>query len=372
MALSGSSRGEAVPVEQVSARAFTIPTEQKESDGTYEWNDDTIVVVEAKAAGRTGVGYSYTQPGAREVVNGKLAGVVEGMDALRVQAAWASMLYQMRNFGQTGIGAMAISAVDTALWDLKARLLDVPIVVALDGVHDSTPIYGSGGFTSYTPDELADQLRGWVDAGIPRVKMKTGRDPAADGDRLRAARDAIGDDVELYVDANGAFTRKQALEWAGIYSDYRVKWFEEPVTSDDLEGLRLIRDSGPPGMDIAAGEYGWNPWYFQRMLDAGAVDCLQADVTRCLGFTGFLRVGAMCDARAIDLSAHCAPQLSAQVCTAIWHLRHLEYFHDHVRIEHLVFDGCLEPEPGGALKPDRSRPGLGLDVKWSDIARWEA
>jgi L-alanine-DL-glutamate epimerase-like enolase superfamily enzyme len=189
---------------------------------------------------------------------------------------------------------------------------------------------------------------------------------------MHSAREAIGDEVELFVDANGAFTRKQALEWAVIYDDYGVKWFEEPVSSDDLEGLRMIRDNGPAGMDIAAGEYGWNPWYFQRMLDAGAVDCLQADATRCLGFTGFLRVGAMCDARNIDLSAHCAPQISSQVCTAVWHLRHLEYFHDHVRIEHMAFDGCLEPQPGGVLKPDRSRTGLGLEVKWPDLKQFEA
>lgn len=379
MALSTSTGGElaavaggVVPIEEVHARAFTIPTEQQESDGTYQWSDHTIVIVEARAGGRTGIGYSYTHPGARDVVNGKLAGVVQGMDALSVQAAWASMLHQMRNFGQTGIGAMAVSAVDTALWDLKARLLEVPMVVALDAVHDSTPIYGSGGFTSYSLDQIAGQLHGWVEAGIPRVKMKIGRDPDSDPARLRSARNAIGDDVELYVDANGAYTRKQALEWARIYADHQVRWFEEPVSSDDLEGLRLLRDRAPGGMDIAAGEYGWNPWYFQRMLDAGAVDCLQADVTRCLGFTGFRRVAAMCDAHTIDLSAHCAPQLSAQACTAVWHLRHLEYFHDHVRIEHLVFDGCLEPQPGGVLVPDRSRPGLGLDVKWSDIERWTA
>jgi L-alanine-DL-glutamate epimerase-like enolase superfamily enzyme len=123
-------------------------------------------------------------------------------------------------------------------------------------------------------------------------------------------------------------------------------------------------------MDVAAGEYGYDLPYFHRMLTAEAVDCLQADVTRCGGFTAFTRVGALCDARAMDLSAHCAPQLSAHACTTVWHLRHLEYFHDHVRIEHLAFDGCLEPQPGGVLVPDRSRPGLGLTLKERDLERW--
>jgi len=172
------------------------------------------------------------------------------------------------------------------------------------------------------------------------------------------------------VDANGAYQRKQALAWAQRYADAGVVWLEEPVSSDDLEGLNLLVEHGPAGLTIAAGEYGYDLPYFQRMLDARAVDCLQADVTRCGGITGFLRVGALCDARSMDLSAHCAPQLSAHACTAIWHLRHLEYFHDHVRIERMLFDGVLEPEPGGVLRPDRSRPGLGLELKEAEAARF--
>ena len=358
-----------VPIERVAVSAYTIPTEEPESDGTLEWDSHTMVLVEATAGDTTGIGYSYTHAAAADLVSGKLAGIVEGLDAMRVQAAWARMFHELRNLGTTGVGAMAISAVDVALWDLKARLLGLPLVTLLDAVHDSTPIYGSGGFTSYSLEQIGEQLRGWVDAGIGRVKIKTGRDPRADHDRLRVAREAVGDDVELYVDANGAFTRKQALRWADVYAGHDVKWFEEPVSSDDLEGLRLLRDRGPGGLDITAGEYGWNLPYFQRMLDAGAVDCLQADVTRCGGITGFLRVGALCDARSMDLSAHCAPQLSAHACTPIWHLRHLEYFHDHVRMEHLAFDGCLEPV-GGALQPDRSRPGMGLAVRRADIEQW--
>ncbi len=142
------------------------------------------------------------------------------------------------------------------------------------------------------------------------------------------------------------------------------------MSSDDLEGLRLVRDRGPGGLDVAAGEYGSTPPYFRRMLEAGAVDCLQADVARCGGITGFLKVGALCDAFGVDLSAHCAPQVSAHACTAVWHLRHLEYFHDHVRIEHLLFDGVLEPAPGGLLRPDSGRVGLGLDLRRSDAERW--
>ncbi len=357
-------------VESLTAHAFTIPTEQPEADGTLEWQSHTVVLVEAAAGGRTGLGYTYSHAGAADVVRTKLADAVVGGDAFGVGAAWSAMWGAVRNLGQTGLAATAISAVDVALWDLKARLLEQSLVDTLDHVHDATPIYGSGGFCNYTDDQLAEQVSGWVEQGIPRVKIKTGREPDRDIQRLEVARKAIGESVELFVDANGAFTRTDALAWAGRYADFGVRWFEEPVTSDDLAGLHLLRDRAPGGLDIAAGEYGWNLPYFQRMLDAEAVGCLQADVTRCGGISGFLRVAALCDARTLDLSAHCAPQISAQVCTAAWHLRHLEYFHDHNRIEHLLFDGCLEPQPPGVLSPDRDRPGCGLAVKWSDVEQW--
>jgi L-alanine-DL-glutamate epimerase-like enolase superfamily enzyme len=361
-----------MPVTGLEIASYTIPTEQPESDGTAEWDSTTIVVVEAVAGGRRGLGYSYGHAASAAVAHDKLAPLVTGRDALDVGGAWEAMVRAVRNIGWCGVAAHAISAVDVALWDLKARLLDVPLVVALDAVRDGTPIYGSGGFCSYSMETLAGQLSGWVQAGIPRVKMKVGRHPEEDERRLSTAREAIGDDVELFVDANGALSRKQALWWANRYAEAGVVWFEEPVSSEDLEGLHLLRDAGPAGLDIAAGEYGYTPAYFQHMLAAGAVDCLQADVTRCGGITGFLKVAGLCDAHTIDLSAHCAPQVSAHACTAVWHLRHLEYFHDHVRIEHLLFDGVLEPSRGGYLVPDRSRPGLGLELKRADAERFRS
>lgn len=363
-----SRAADEVTIEKVEAAAYEIPTDAPESDGTLEWDSTTLVVVQAHAGGRTGLGYTYAGPAAAQLVTGKLAGVVQGKDALVPVARWAEMQHQVRNLGKPGLVATAISAVDIALWDLAARLRDVPLAVAAGAVHDTTPIYGSGGFTSYDDNQLTRQLTNWVDAGIPRVKMKVGRDPSADEHRVRTARKAIGAEVELFADANGAWSRKQALLWAEKLAGHDVRWLEEPVSSDDLAGLRLLRDRGPAGMDITAGEYGYHLPYFQQMLDAGAVDCLQADVTRALGISGLLRVGALCDARSIDLSLHCAPQVSAQVGTAIWHLRHLEYFHDHVRIEGMAFDGVLSPEPGGVLRPDRTRPGLGLELKEQDLA----
>ena len=359
-----------ISVESVDVSAYKIPTDAPESDGTLEWDSTTFVLVRVHAGGEVGTGYTYGGSAVTTVVDSKLSDVVAGGDALQPPARWADMQHAVRNLGKPGVVANAISAVDIALWDLRARLLDEPLVVALGAVHDATPIYGSGGFTSYDNDTLQSQLTGWADAGIPRVKMKVGRNPDADAGRVVAARTAIGDDVELFVDANGAYTRKQARLWAHRFAEHDVRWFEEPVTSDDLDGLHQLCEHGPPGMDIAAGEYGYHIPYFEQMLAAGAVDCLQADVTRALGITGVLKVAALCDARSMDLSLHCAPQISAHVGTAVWHLRHLEYFHDHVRIEGMAFDGVLDPQPGGVLRPDRSAPGHGLTVKEADIEQF--
>lgn len=357
-------------IDSVDVSAYTVPTDAPESDGTFTWDSTTMILVTAHAGGKVGVGYTYAGTAVATVVQSTLADVVIGGDALQPPARWAEMLHAIRNLGRPGVVAEAIAAVDIALWDLKSRLLDEPLSIALGAVHDTTPIYGSGGFTSYDDDRLRSQLSEWVKAGIPRVKMKVGRDPSRDEARVAAARSAIGDQAELFVDANGAYSRKQARLWAQRFAEHDVRWLEEPLTSDDLEGLHQLCEHGPAGMDITAGEYGYDLWYFQRMLDACAVDCVQADVTRCLGITGVLKVGALCDARSMDLSLHCAPQISAHVGTALWHARHLEYFHDHVRVERLAFGGVLEPEPGGLLRPDRAAPGHGLTVKHADLERY--
>lgn len=359
-----------VPVDAVEAFAFEIPLDEPESDGTLRWDAHTLVLVTAEAGGVTGIGYSYTHAAAARLIDDRLAEVVAGIDAMHVGAAWHEMHHAIRNLGRPGICASAIAAVDNALWDLKARLLGVSVADLLPASHASIPIYGSGGFTSYSIEELRRHCAEWVEQGIRMVKIKIGRHPDEDLDRVAAAREVVGDDVDLFVDANGAYSRKQALWFAEAFADYGVSWFEEPVSSDDLEGLRLLRDRGPAGMDVTAGEYGYDLFYFRHMLEAGAVDVLQADISRCAGLDGLLAAGALCQARSIDFSAHTVPGLHAHACCGIIRTRHIEYFRDHVRIERMLFDGVLSPE-GGALRPDRSRPGFGLDFKWPDAEDYQ-
>lgn len=366
---TASRRAPEWTIDAVDVHAFDIPTDGpggREQDGTLEWGSTTAVLVRVRSGDRTGIGYTYGDVSVAHLLTSRLVPLLLHADASSPSALWRRMGVRLRNAGRPGAGAMAVSAADVALWDLKARLLGLPLTRLLPAFHDHVPVYGSGGFTNYPVGRLTEQLAGWVDRGIPRVKMKTGRNPEQDPVRLAAVRGAIGDDAELFADANGAFGRKEALYWAQRYAaEWDVDWFEEPVSSADFEGLRMLRDRAPGRLEVAAGEYGYVLRDFTNLLTASAVDCLQADVTRCGGITGLLQVAGLAAAHHVDLSAHCAPAVSAHAFCAVERLRHLEYFHDHVRVEELLFEGTLPPD-GAALWPDTGRPGLGLEIRWAD------
>jgi L-alanine-DL-glutamate epimerase-like enolase superfamily enzyme len=359
-----------IAINKLDVSAYTIPTDLPEADGTLDWNETTLVLVQATGANETGIGYTYADTATARLIEDKLRQLVEGADVANISSLWRRMMIHTRNLGHSGITAMAISAVDTALWDLKARLLKIPLCELIGKVRDEVPLYGSGGFTSYSIVQLQKQLGDWADAGMRQVKMKVGREPEADLTRVSAARKAIGSHTQLFVDANGAYSRKQSLALAQRFADLDVSWFEEPVSSDDLEGLRLVRDRVPVGMEVAAGEYGYDTVYFRRMLEAGAVDVLQADVTRCGGITGFVRAGLLAEAWGIPLSSHCAPLLHLHPDCCISSFRHAEFFHDHDRIESMFFDGVPRPE-NGSLKPDLTRPGLGVVFKEKDAGKYQ-
>ncbi len=355
------------PIDRIRVSAYTIPTDFPEADGTYQWSETTMVVVEAEGCGQLGTGYTYANAAAAMLAH-SLASHVLGMDAFSPHAAWIAMRRAVRNDGRQGLASMAISAMDCALWDLKAHVLGISIGDLLGIVRNRIAVYGSGGFTSYSEAQLRRQLAGWAEQGIAAVKMKIGSVPEDDPKRVRAARKAIGD-AQLFVDANGAYARKFAIAKAAEFAASGVVWFEEPVSSDDLGGLRLVRDAAPAGMEIAAGEYGFDASYFRRMMEAQAVDVIQVDGTRCGGVTGFLQAAAEVDSIGLPLSAHTAPSLHGHLCCAVGRARNVEYFHDHVRIESMLLDGALTAREG-ALWPDRSAPGFGWTFKRRDAERY--
>ncbi|HEY8456490.1 MAG TPA: enolase C-terminal domain-like protein [Actinopolymorphaceae bacterium] len=360
-------------IEHVAVHAFEIPTDGPggtEQDGTMEWTSTTMVLVEVHARGEIGIGYTYGDVSTARFIESMLVPVILGADPMTPPILHSRMSAAVRNAGRTGVGAMALSAADVAVWDLKAKQLGLPLARVLPAYHDDVPIYGSGGFTNYSLTRLVDQLAGWFGQGIPRVKMKISRHPTEDPERLATVRRELGDAPEIFVDSNGALSRKAATYWAGrLAEDWDVRWFEEPVSSDDLAGLRLVREHAPGLLEVAAGEYAFIPRDFTDLLHAAAVDCLQADVTRCGGITSLLEVAGLAAAEHVDLSAHCAPAISVHAFSAVRRLRHLEYFHDHVRVENVVFDGIPTPVDG-TLRPTADRPGLGLQVRWADAERY--
>jgi len=360
-------------VGRLAISTYRVQTDRPEGDGTLAWSATTVVVVEVDAGGATGTGWTYASAACATLIDGELREVVEGSDALDVVATQEAMVRACRNLGRPGVVSSAVSAVDVALWDLKARLWGVGLPELLGRCRPAAPLYGSGGFTTYADDVTAAQLEQWVgDLGIPRVKIKVGEswgtEEARDLARTALARRIVGESVELFVDANGGYTRKQAVRIGRrLAGEHGVSWFEEPVSSDDLDGLRLVRDQ--LDVDVAAGEYGYDEPYFRRMLATGAVDCLQVDVTRCGGYTSWLRAAALAHAAGIRVSGHCAPNLHLPVALHVPNLAHLEYFHDHTRLDPMLFDG-VPSVASGLLHPEPGAVGHGMTLRRPDAERY--
>jgi L-alanine-DL-glutamate epimerase-like enolase superfamily enzyme len=355
-------------VTAVTSSVHRIPLETPEADGTLMWDATTVVVVEATGGGERGIGYTFGPAACGSLIGEMLAGVAVGRSALDPPGAWDAMVRAVRNAGRPGIASMAIAAMDVALWDLKGRILGRSVSDLIGSLRTEVPVYGSGGFVSMSDDELVRQLQGWVeDLGCRAVKIKIGEawgtSERRDLERTEVARRAIGEATGLFVDANGGYERKQAIRMAERLRDLDVAWFEEPVSSDDLDGLRMVAEAVTP--DVAAGEYGYDLVYFERMCAARAIDCLQADVSRCAGITEWLRVAAVAAAHGLEISGHTAQSLHLHAATAVPNLRHLEYFADHARAERLLFDGVPDVKDG-VLRTDPSRPGIGLLLKRSE------
>jgi L-alanine-DL-glutamate epimerase-like enolase superfamily enzyme len=348
-------------IDGVDVAAYTVDTPEPEADGTLEWDATTAVVVTAHADQTSGLGWTYSSPAATAVVTEELAGVVTGRDPFDVSGAWEAMRRHCRNIGTRGLVMQAVSAVDVALWDLKARLCDEPLSRLFGRARPNVPIYGSGGFTTLDDAQLREQVATWQAAGCTAMKIKVGQNWGAnlarDISRVCRLRELAGDDVELMVDANGGYSVAQARRAGAAFDDLGVVWFEEPVSSDDIDGLRVVRDA--VRCDVAAGEYVSDRYDARRL--APVVDCLQLDATRCGGYTGWLAGAAIAASHNLQVSAHCAPALHAPVAASITNLRHVEYFIDHTRLEPKLFDG-LPPAANGALTANTTVTGHGMSV----------
>ncbi len=353
------SRG--VVIDDVTTAVYRFPTEHPEADGTLSWDATTTVTATVVAGSHEGLGWTYSTAAAAQIIVDHLLPAIAGRDALDIPGCWSAMHRACRNLGTTGVVMQAISAVDIALWDLKARILGTPAAQLLGRARDRVPVYGSGGFTSLTDEQLADQVREWSDAGCRAMKIKIGQswgtDIPRDVVRIGAFRELAGPDVELMVDANGGYTSGQARRVGAVLDEMAVRWFEEPVSSDDLGGLAVVRAA--VRCDVAAGEYAADVYTAAALCPV--VDCLQLDVTRCGGYTGFLRGAAIAQAHNVQVSGHCAPALHAPVASAVPNLRHVEWFIDHARLEPLLVDG-VPPVRDGAMAVDDVVAGHGMTL----------
>jgi L-alanine-DL-glutamate epimerase-like enolase superfamily enzyme len=355
-------------IDRACTAVYRFPTPEPEADGTLRWDATTAVTVTLHAGGRTGLGWTYSSPAAADVVHHHLAAAIERWDAVDIGAGWEAMRRACRNLGTKGLVLQAISAIDIAWWDLKARLLDVPLTTLFGRCRSSVPIYGSGGFTTLTEAQLHDQVRWWQSAGCTAMKIKIGESwgtrVARDLARVEQLRELAGPDAELMADANGGYTPGQARRVGAQLDELGVRWFEEPVSSDDIEGLAAVRAA--LRCDVAAGEYAADLYDVRALLPV--LDCLQLDATRCGGYTGWLRGAALAEAHNLQVSAHCAPSLHAPVAAAVANLRHVEWFADHARLEPLLVDGVPEAA-GGVLHLDGAAPGHGMSLR-GDAEKW--
>src|SRR4051812_10868447 len=244
---------------------------------------------------KTDEGIEGFAPGNAEskgVIEGPLKSVLIGQDPLCHEKLWDDMFWQVRGFGRKGVAFIGLSAIDIALWDLKAKAFGVPLYRLLGPYTDTVPIYGSGGWTSFDLDGLVKEQTGYVARGIPRVKMKVAKDfgksEAEDIKRLAAVRKAVGDDVEIFVDANNGYYAKQAIAMSRRFEEFNVRWFEEPVLADDIQGLAEI--SRATTIPVATGEHEYTKYGFKDLISQGGADIVQPDVGRVGGVTEWMKL----------------------------------------------------------------------------------
>lgn len=361
---------ERVGIQDLKASVYKVPTDGPESDGTLDWDSTTVVLVELKAADTIGFGYTYASEATAIFIKKELQDLLIGRDVFQIPSIIADLKIIVRNQGMSGVAMMAISAIDIALWDLKAKILELPLFKLLGARTERMPLYGSGGFTNYSIDRLQQQLGNWAESGMSAVKMKVGRQAEKDLERVQAAREAIGEYPNLYVDANGAYNTKQALTMAEEFAKHQVTWFEEPVSSDNVESLRFLRNRAPAMVKIVAGEYGYIPQYYETLVQPPAVDVLQADASRCGGISGFIQIGMMCSSLDMLYSSHCVPLVHLHAAISLPEFFIAEYFYDHVRIENIFFESSAKVEEGH-LVPDQYTPGIGIEFKHSDAEKYK-
>ena len=343
--------------------------------GAYEDGATSIFIRIKTDEGIEGFGIADPRPAhaIRVIVERELKELLIGQDPFNIEKIWNEMFWKIRNYGRKGVAIQALSATDVGLWDLKAKALGVPLYRLLNPMYDSVPVYGSGGWTNMTEEELIEEATGFVEQGFSKVKMKVGmnfgQEEREDIKRLAAVRKAVGDDIEIYVDANMGYNVKQAIRMTRIFEEYNVGWLEEPVLADNIEGLaEVTRASDIP---IATGENEYTRHGFKELIAKRGADIIQPDVARVGGVTEWMKVAALADSFGLQIAPHGIPEVHLHLCMAIANLKVVEYFDGGWGSVGMANFFTEIPLPvNGMWTPFPDKPGLGFELDPDAVVKY--
>lgn len=348
-------------IERIETAYYRLPLEPMGDAGHGDIDTEELITLTLHAEGLVGHGYAYTigrgGRAIRALIDGDIAPLLVGRDADDIQGLWDLMWRRLLYVGRGGLASFAIAAVDVALWDLAGTREGKPLYALLGAEAREIPAYGSGVDLPKPLDGLLRQTEGFMERGFPGVKVKIGRsDPAEDEKRVAAVRELVGDDVDLMVDANMAWTADGALERGRRLEEFSLYWYEEPTIPEDVAGhARLARELDVP---IAVGESLHSPHEFRRYVDEGAVAVLQIDPVTNGGITASLEALKMADAAGLATSSHYTDELSAHLLCAsnnpVYLEKHAFALDPYLEEPQRVINGHVRPTdtPGTGLRFD--------------------
>jgi L-alanine-DL-glutamate epimerase-like enolase superfamily enzyme len=349
-----------VPViTAAEAYLVDVAVERVRTDAVQSFaKQETVFVDIGTDDGGTGTGYSYTiGTGGRAVVallRHSMLPLLIGKDPRRVEAVWQELFAANRSTTVGAITSLALAAVDTALWDWRCLDAGLPLWLYAGGAKDRIPLYDTeGGWLHLDVEELIAGAKASQAAGWPGIKLKLGRSPVSDAERLAAVRSAVGPELDLMVDANQSLTAPDAIHCARLLEPYDPYWFEEPLPADDVSGHVAV--AAATSTPVAVGESLYSVTQFAEYLSRRAAGVVQVDVARIGGITPWLKVAHLAAAHNIAVCPHFLMELHVSLCCAVPNSRYLEYIPQLRAITRRE----IQVSAGVAFAP--SAPGLGID-----------